>query len=119
MLFVHDLGKDQGPKGHCERGVELGKSLMVRLGISEETHDRVLFVVKNHLEMVRFANKFDLDDLIIYLLCSLQRENNASDSSMCTLIVMLNGTAPDLWNLLIKRNYTPTYLLKIGALERS
>ena len=25
-------------------------------------HDRILFVVRNHLEMVRFANKFDLDD---------------------------------------------------------
>ena len=25
ILFIHDLGKDRGPKGHCERGVELGK----------------------------------------------------------------------------------------------
>ena len=25
-------------------------------------HDRILFVVLNHLEMVRYANKFDLDD---------------------------------------------------------
>ena len=25
-------------------------------------HDRILFVIRNHLEMVRFANKFDLED---------------------------------------------------------
>ena len=53
-FIVHDIGKDRGPKGHCERE-ELGKTLMQRLGISEEMHDRVLFVVRNHLEMVRFA----------------------------------------------------------------
>ena len=35
---------------------------MDRLGISEEMRDRILFVIRNHLEMVRYANKFDLED---------------------------------------------------------
>ena len=62
ILFLHDLGKDQGPKGHCERGVEIAHGLMDRLGISDEMHDRILFVIRNHLEMTRYANKFDLED---------------------------------------------------------
>ena len=62
ILFLHDLGKDQGPKGHCERGVEIAIGLLDRLGISYEMHDRILFVIRNHLEMTRYANKFDLDD---------------------------------------------------------
>ena len=50
ILFLHDLGKDQGPKGHCERGVEIAIGLLDRLGISYEMHDRILFVIRNHLE---------------------------------------------------------------------
>ena len=35
---------------------------MERLDIAHEMHDRILFVIRNHLEMVRYANKFDLED---------------------------------------------------------
>ena len=28
ILFLHDLGKDEGPKGHCERGVEIAIPLL-------------------------------------------------------------------------------------------
>ena len=54
------LVKMKVQKGHCERGVEISIPLLKRLGISKEMHDRILFVVLNHLEMVRYANKFDL-----------------------------------------------------------
>jgi [protein-PII] uridylyltransferase len=99
ILFIHDLGKDKGPKGHCERGVELGKTLMQRLGISEEMHDRVLFVVRNHLEMVRFANKFDLDDpeVIDSFAAFVEGEQRLRFLYVHTYCDA-NGTAPDLWN---------------------
>ena len=99
ILFIHDLGKDKGPKGHCERGVELGKALMQRLGISEEMHDRVLFVVRNHLEMVRFANKFDLDDPeVIDSFASFVEGEQRLRFLYVHTYCDANGTAPDLWN---------------------
>ena len=99
ILFIHDLGKDKGPKGHCERGVELGKTLMERLGISEEMHDRVLFVVRNHLEMVRFANKFDLDDPeVIDSFASFVEGEQRLRFLYVHTYCDANGTAPDLWN---------------------
>lgn len=99
ILFIHDLGKDRGPKGHCERGVELGKTLLQRLGISEEMHDRVLFVVRNHLEMVRFANKFDLDDPeVIDSFAAFSEGEQRLRFLYVHTYCDANGTAPDLWN---------------------
>ena len=40
ILFLHDLGKDQGPKGHCERGVEIAGSMMDRLGQQEDLYQQ-------------------------------------------------------------------------------
>ena len=118
MLFVHDLGKDQGPKGHCERGVELGKSLMVRLGISEETHDRVLFVVKNHLEMVRFANKFDLDDPeVIDSFASFTEGEQRLRFLYVHTYCDANGTAPDLWNSHKEELHTHLFTNTLKVLE--
>ena len=99
ILFLHDLGKDQGPKGHCERGVEIANHMMDRLGIADEMRDRILFVIRNHLEMVRYANKFDLDDPEVIdafanFIEGEQRLRFLYAHTYCDA----NATAPDLWN---------------------
>ncbi len=118
ILFIHDLGKDRGPKGHCERGVELGISLMHRLGISEEMHDRVLFVVRNHLEMVRFANKFDLDDPeVIDSFASFAEGEQRLRFLYVHTYCDANGTAPDLWNSHKEELHTQLYTNTMKVLE--
>ena len=118
ILFIHDLGKDRGPKGHCERGVELGKTLMERLGISEEMHDRVLFVVRNHLEMVRFANKFDLDDPeVIDSFASFTEGEQRLRFLYVHTYCDANGTAPDLWNSHKEELHTHLFTNTLKVLE--
>lgn len=118
ILFIHDLGKDRGPKGHCERGVELGRTLMQRLGISEEMHDRVLFVVRNHLEMVRFANKFDLDDPeVIDSFASFSEGEQRLRFLYVHTYCDANGTAPDLWNSHKEELHTHLFTNTMKVLE--
>ena len=118
ILFIHDLGKDRGPKGHCERGVELGKTLMERLGISEEMHDRILFVVRNHLEMVRFANKFDLDDPeVIDSFASFSEGEQRLRFLYVHTYCDANGTAPDLWNSHKEELHTHLFTNTMRVLE--
>ena len=118
ILFIHDLGKDRGPKGHCERGVELGKTLMQRLGISEEMHDRVLFVVLNHLEMVRFANKFDLDDPeVIDSFASFSEGEQRLPFLYVHTYCDANGTAADLWNSHKEELHTQLFTNTMKVLE--
>jgi len=118
ILFLHDLGKDEGPKGHCERGVEISISLLKRLGISKEMHDRILFVVLNHLEMVRYANKFDLDDPEVIegfakFVEGEQRLRFLYAHTYCDA----NATAPDLWNAHKEELHTLLYNNTIAVLE--
>ena len=118
ILFLHDLGKDEGPKGHCERGVEIAITLLKRLGISEEMHDRILFVIRNHLEMVRFANKFDLEDpesidVFAKFVEGEQRLRFLYAHTYCDA----NATAPDLWNAHKEELHTQLYTNTIAVLE--
>ncbi len=99
MLFLHDLGKDEGPKGHCERGGQIAENLLKRLSVPDEMHERVLFVVKNHLEMVRYFLKYDLEDSeVIDAFAGLV----GSEQRLCYLYVHsycdAKGTSPELWN---------------------
>ena len=118
ILFLHDLGKDQGPKGHCERGVEIARGLMDRLGISNEMHDRILFVIRNHLEMVRYANKFDLEDpeVIDSFAQFIEGEQRLRFLYVHTYCDA-NATAPDLWNDHKEELHTQLFINTLNVLE--
>ena len=118
ILFLHDLGKDQGPKGHCERGVEIANHMMDRLGISEEMRDRILFVIRNHLEMVRYANKFDLDDpeVIDSFANFIEGEQRLRFLYVHTYCDA-NATAPDLWNAHKEELHTHLFSNTLAVLE--
>ena len=118
ILFLHDLGKDQGPKGHCERGVEIARGLLDRLGISDEMHDRILFVIRNHLEMSRFSNKFDLDDpeVIDSFAQFIEGEQRLRFLYVHTYCDA-NATAPDLWNDHKEELHTHLFTSTLNVLE--
>ncbi len=118
ILFLHDLGKDQGPKGHCERGVEIADSMMDRLGISEEMRDRIQFVIRNHLEMVRYANKFDLEDpdVIDSFANFIEGEQRLRFLYVHTYCDA-SATAPDLWNAHKEELHTQLFTNTLAVLE--
>jgi [protein-PII] uridylyltransferase len=118
ILFLHDLGKDQGPKGHCERGVEIAVNMMDRLGVSDEMRDRILFVIRNHLEMVRYANKFDLEDpeVIDSFAQFVEGEQRLRFLYVHTFCDA-NATAPDLWNSHKEELHTQLFTNTLSVLE--
>ena len=118
ILFLHDLGKDQGPKGHCERGVEIAVNMMDRLGVADEMRDRILFVIRNHLEMVRYANKFDLEDpeVIDSFAQFVEGEQRLRFLYVHTFCDA-NATAPDLWNSHKEELHTQLFTNTLSVLE--
>lgn len=62
MLFLHDIGKGDGIRGHAEIGAEIGERILRRLGVPDSDIENILFVVRNHLQMARFWQSNDVED---------------------------------------------------------
>lgn len=62
ILLLHDIGKSHSIKGHCEHGVTIAIPILKRLQVAEKLHPPILLIIKQHLEMARFWQRFDVDD---------------------------------------------------------
>ncbi|HEX9786355.1 MAG TPA: [protein-PII] uridylyltransferase [Opitutaceae bacterium] len=62
VLLLHDIGKGNGIEDHANAGVVIAEPVLERLGYDEEQREVIRFLIKNHLTMARFWQKYDLDD---------------------------------------------------------
>ena len=62
ILLLHDMGKAEGIRSHEISGVRIANLVLNRLRISQKQKEQILFIIRNHLEMVRLWQRFDLDD---------------------------------------------------------
>jgi len=61
-LLLHDIGKANGVAGHDKRGAEMAVPVLQRMQLESPKFEQVVFLVRNHLEMARFWQHFDIDD---------------------------------------------------------
>ena len=80
--------------------------------------DRILFVIRNHLEMVRYANKFDLEDpeVIDSFAQFVEGEQRLRFLYVHTFCDA-NATAPDLWNSHKEELHTQLFTNTLSVLE--
>ena len=99
ILFLHDIGKAKAIKNHAESGVEIADPILERLQIDEENRVLVRFIIRNHLNMARFWQKYDIDDPDTAKAFAQQTEN---PDQLHLLYVHTfcdaRGTARGLWN---------------------
>jgi [protein-PII] uridylyltransferase len=62
MMLLHDIGKGAGIEDHAISGVRISKPLLVRLGLDPKAQETILFIIRHHLEMARFWQRYDVDD---------------------------------------------------------
>src|SRR5688572_4784393 len=60
--LLHDIGKDQGGKNHCDRGRDMCGPILERLGIAEPEIVEIQHLVFKHLRMYHVATRRDIDD---------------------------------------------------------
>jgi [protein-PII] uridylyltransferase len=60
--LLHDIGKALGGKDHPERGAEMCKGILARLGFAESDIVEVQHHVVKHLRMYHVATRRDIDD---------------------------------------------------------
>ncbi len=99
ILLLHDIGKAEGIRGHAQSGVRLAGPILRRLRIGEEQTSQISFIIRNHLEMARFWQRFDLEDpqtaaSFAQLVDDPQNLRFLYVHTYCDA----RGTAPSLWN---------------------
>jgi [protein-PII] uridylyltransferase len=62
ILFLHDIGKVKGIAGHAQLGAQIADPVLERMHIDPEQKKQILFIIKNHLEMTRVWQRFDIND---------------------------------------------------------
>jgi [protein-PII] uridylyltransferase len=60
--LLHDVGKAHGGEGHTERGVEMARVILDRLGVAPGDIEDVQALVGQHLSMYEVSTRRDLED---------------------------------------------------------
>src|SRR5690606_23094305 len=60
--LLHDVGKDIGGRNHSQRGYELSRTILERLGVQEHDIVEIQHLVLKHLRMYHVASRRDIDD---------------------------------------------------------
>ena len=99
ILLLHDIGKAEGVKDHDVNGARIAQPVLNRFGIGKAQQEQILFIIRNHLEMARFWQRFDLDDpktaaSFAEFVEDPQKLRFLYIHTFCDA----RGTAPTLWN---------------------
>ncbi len=62
ILLLHDVGKSLGIKDHANSGAEMAKTVLTRLGIDLKSQETILYIIRHHIDMARFWQRYDVDD---------------------------------------------------------
>ena len=99
ILLLHDIGKADGIKDHAARGAIIAKPILNRLGIPIPEQERVLFLITHHLEMIRFWQRHDTED--VKTSAAFAKFIGNTDSLRYLYVLTFcdaRGTASGLWN---------------------
>jgi [protein-PII] uridylyltransferase len=118
ILLLHDIGKSKAIDDHATIGAEMAVPILKRLGVVEKAREKILFQIKNHLEMARIWQRYDLDDpKTIQIFCSLV----GNVESMRYLYVLTfcdaRGTMRALWNSFKDTLHTQLFKLALGHFQ--
>jgi [protein-PII] uridylyltransferase len=99
ILLLHDIGKGDAIKGHAERGAEMAGEILRRLRVVPEIQPKIVLLIRIHLEMARYWQHFDLDDLrTIKAFANLVGDGETLRFLYALTFCDARGTAGGLWN---------------------
>ena len=110
ILLLHDIGKAQAIENHSEVGASIAGPILERLGVVEKAREKILFQIRNHLEMARIWQKHDVDDSqTAQKLCDLVGSAEQLRYLYVLTFCDARGTTRDLWNSFKDTLHTQLY----------
>jgi len=96
--LLHDIGKGEGG-AHADRGARIAGPIAVRLGLTPDEQDTLVFLIRDHLFLSSTALRRDLEDENFILRCA-DRIRNPERLAMLYLLSIADAraTGPTVWN---------------------
>lgn len=99
ILLLHDIGKSDGIQGHAQSGANISKPILERLQVPMDQQEKILFIIQNHLEMARFWQRYDIDDIQTAIsFAEITKNSELLRYLYVHTYCDAKGTAPSLWN---------------------
>jgi [protein-PII] uridylyltransferase len=94
--LLHDVGKAIGGHNHAQRGAEMARGILVRLGLSAEDVDDACHLILKHLALYVVAARRDLGDpaTIADFACEVRGREGLRDLYLLT-VADLSTTSPN------------------------
>lgn len=118
ILLLHDIGKAEGIEKHAEIGAEIAEPILQRLQVVEKAREKIVFQIRNHLEMARIWQRYDLDDpKTAQIFCKLVGSAEQLRYLYVLTFCDARGTTRDLWNSFKDTLHTQLYKLALGHFQ--
>jgi [protein-PII] uridylyltransferase len=97
--LLHDIGKGESEEDHAKKGSEIIKKILTRIGMKSEDLETVVFLVQEHLLLVKTATRRDINDEETAIICA-RRIKDVSRLKMLYLLTVADSiaTGPMAWN---------------------
>jgi len=97
--LLHDIGKGVPGKGHARKGADIAEKILARFGYRAKDIDTAVFLVREHLLLIKTATRRDLNDEGTAIVSARKIENIPRLKMLYLLSVADSvATGPKAWN---------------------
>ena len=98
-ILLHDIGKGESTEDHAEKGGDLVKRILTRIGMKSEDLETVVFLVQHHLLLIKTATRRDINDEETAIFCA-RKIGDVNRLKMLYLLTVADSiaTGPMAWN---------------------
>ncbi len=117
--LLHDIGKGTSSKDHAVTGARIAKSVMASKGYGAGDIDAVVFLVKEHLFLMKTATRRDIQDEETAIFCARKVKTIERLKMLCLLTVAdAMATGPKAWTNWISVLIKDLFLKTLHILEK-
>jgi [protein-PII] uridylyltransferase len=97
--LFHDIGKGESEEDHARRGADVIRKILARVRMKPEDLETVVFLVQEHLFLIKTATRRDIHDEETALFCA-RRIKDITRLKMLYLLTVADSisTGPMAWN---------------------
>ncbi len=97
--LLHDIGKGESDEDHSKKGGDIIKKILARMSLKSEDVDTAVFLVQEHLFLIKTATRRDINDEETAIFCA-RRIRDVNRLKMLYLLTVADSiaTGPKAWN---------------------